>query len=58
MMFTQDEANFIAAAVNEEVKRTGLQSSSMGLIIVAKLQEDLKQQQAENKVDKEVDEKE
>ena len=43
-MFTAEESQYIANAVNEEVKRNGLANASMALIIVAKLNADLQQQ--------------
>ena len=46
-MFTPEESQFIAKAVNEEVKRTGLASAQMALIIVAKLNADLKRQEVQ-----------
>ena len=43
-MFTTEEINYIARAVNEEVKQTGLQNAGMALAIVAKLQAETRRQ--------------
>jgi len=50
-MFTNEEIQYIANAVNDEVKKTGLQNAAMALTIVAKLQEEAQRQAAKNKVD-------
>lgn len=39
-MFTTEEINYIANAINEMVKQTGLQNAAMALTIIAKLQAD------------------
>ncbi len=43
-MFNQEESQFILTAINEEIKRTGLQNASMALVIVGKLQTALQEQ--------------
>jgi len=50
-VFTNEKMQYIANAVNEEVKQTGLQNAGIALTIVAKLQAEAKRLAAENKVD-------
>ncbi len=38
-MFTEAEANFLIKCIDEEVKRTGLQSAQMSLSIIGKIQQ-------------------
>lgn len=43
-MFSQDETNFLIGAIDDQVKKGGLQSAQMGIVVALKLQNALKEQ--------------